>query len=184
MLTAAVPVPERDGGETWRRRRLARRATAHYYSCVYRLVTALLLALIVSCGGGGESPLESVAVVPVQGVAWYAEWPVRTYVIRSQEEWHAAWAEVKSIGNPPPPLPAVDFTQDAVIGASIGWTGNACTPFGIRQIQRRGSDYQVEYGFGEPPARDAACVAMIIPAYSFAQVPAPVDHVTFERRDL
>lgn len=149
-----------------------------------RLVAALLSALIASCGGGGESPLEAVPVVPVRGASWYAEWPVRTYVIRSQQEWQAAWAEVKNIGNPPPPLPAVDFTQNAVVGASIGWTGNACTPFSIRHIERRGADYQVEYGFGEPPPRDAGCVAIIVPAYAFALVPAPVDHATFERRDL
>jgi hypothetical protein len=151
---------------------------------VYRLVAALLVTLIASCGGGGEPPLEVAPVVLVQGAGWYAEWPVRTYVVRSQDEWQAAWAEVKSIGNPPPSLPTVDFTRSAVVGASIGWSGNACTPFGIRQIQRRGADYQVEYGFGEPPPPHTGCVAIIVPAYAFALVPAPVDQVTFERRDL
>lgn len=149
-----------------------------------RLVAALLIALLASCGGSGEPPIEDVAVVPVQGASWYAEWPVRSYVIRSQEEWEAAWAEVKSIGNPPPPLPAVDFTQSVVVGASIGWTGNACTVFRIHQIQRRGTDYQVEYGFGEPPPPNTGCVAIIVPAYEFALVPVPVGNVTFERRDL
>lgn len=120
----------------------------------------------------------------MQDAHWYAEWPVRTYVIRSQDEWQAAWAEVKSIGNPPPPLPVMDFAHNVVIGASIGWTGNACTAFGIRKIQRQGTDYQVEYGFGEPPPPDAACMAVIVPAYAFAIVPAPVGRVTFERRDL
>lgn len=155
-----------------------------YDPAVYRLLAALLLALVASCGGGGEPPVEDVPVVPVQGAYWYASWPVRTYVIRSQEEWQAAWAEVESIGNPPPPLPPIDFTQNAVLGASVGWAGYACTPFGIRKIQRTGDDHQVEYGFGQPPPADSACIAMMVPAYAFALVPAPVDRVTFERRDL
>lgn len=167
----------------WAWRRLARTRTAHYHGSVCRLVAALLVALIASCAGGGESPRESVPVVPVQGASWYAEWPLRTYVIRSQEEWQAAWAEVKSVGNPPPHLPVVDFTKSAVVGASIGWAGN-CKRLSIRQIQRRGTDYHVEYGFGEPPPRNAGCTALVVPAYAFALVPAPVDHVTFERRDL
>lgn len=157
--------------------------SAAYHSPVRRLLAVLLIALLTSCGGGGEPPTEVVPVVPVKGAAWYAEWPIRTYVIRSQEDWEAAWAEVKSIGNPPPPLPAVDFTQTSVVGASLGWTG-ACRVFRIHQIQRRGTDYQVEYGFGEPPPPNTGCVAIIVPAYEFALVPVPVGNVTFERRDL
>lgn len=141
------------------------------------------MGLLTSCGGGGGPPIEDVPVVPVRGAAWYAEWPVRSYVIRSQEDWEAAWAGVKSIGNAPPPLPAVDFTQNAVVGVSIGWTGNACTVFRIHQIQRRGTDYQVEYGFGEPPPPNTGCVAIIVPSYDFALLPLPVGNVTFERRD-
>ncbi len=137
------------------------------------------VALLAGCGG--SEPIENVALRRL-AVAWSAEWPVREYVVRSQPEWAAVFAEVRGIGNPVPPLPAVDFASDAVLGVSLGWWGGCAVP-SIRNVTRQGIDYTVEYGTDLwPPV--AACTAQMRVATSFVLVPQPVGQVTFVRKDL
>jgi hypothetical protein len=122
--------------------------------------------------------------VPLRRIAvdWYAEWPVRTYEFRSQAEWATLFAGVRSVGNPQPPLPPVDFSRDAVLGVSLGWASSPCSTVGIRAITRSGNDYTVRYAENVTPST-AQCAGAVVPSTAFVQVPQPVGRVTFVRLD-
>jgi hypothetical protein len=44
----------------------------------------------------------------------------RRAVIRTEDEWRAAWALITSHVSPRPPLPAVDFGRDIILLAAMG----------------------------------------------------------------
>lgn len=139
------------------------------------IVAALLPAACAISEGEQELPLDRVFAL------WYASWPEREYVVRSWEEWEAVWSEPVSVGNPRPALPAIDFSVNAVLGASIGWAGR-CGEFRVKRISRTAIDFTVEYGWTQT-LPGTGCVAMMRPATAFVMVAQPVGNVRFIRTD-
>jgi hypothetical protein len=142
-------------------------------------LVALAGLVLVACGGG-EPAEEDVPIVRAN-TYYYAEWPVRTYVIRDAAAWTAVWQEPVNLGNPVPELPAVDFSTRAVLGVSQRWV-DGCGNFGIKRVTRRGADVRVEYGTTQPPP-DVGCAGILVPAVDFITVPLPVGQVEFVLRD-
>jgi hypothetical protein len=142
-------------------------------------VIACLGLLLAGCGGG-DAPLEDVPIVSLG--ADYADWPVRKYVIRTQQEWIAAWNEPLILTSEPrPEPPAVDFSTHNVLGVSDGWTGS-CGTFLVKKVTRQGDRYRVVYGLVAPPPF-TSCAAIIVPTVAFVLVPQPVGSVDFVRLD-
>lgn len=139
------------------------------------VVAALLPAACAISEGEQELALESVFAL------WSASWPEREYVVRSWEEWEAVWSEPVSVGNPRPALPAIDFSVNAVSGASIGW-GWWCGEFRVKRVSRTGMDFTVKYGWTQA-SPGTGCVAMMRPATAFVTVAQPVGNVRFIRSD-
>lgn len=140
-------------------------------------VAAAALLGLFACGGGEEA--QEIPLVQVQA-AWYASWPVRQYVVRTQADWEAAWSEPVTIGNPRPALPEIDFSSNGVLGVSNGWGG--CRSFRVKSVYRAGNDYVVRYGTSDPPPF-TGCAAVLVPEVSLVLVPQPIGRVDFVRVD-
>jgi hypothetical protein len=52
-------------------------------------------------------------------------WPAGFYVIRSESEWTAFWAQRVVLSTPEPAQPEVDLSKDMVIAINIGKAGHA-----------------------------------------------------------
>lgn len=111
---------------------------------------------------------------------FYGEWPVKTYVARTNAEWEAVWLEHNPLQSPVPSMPSVDFQTNSVLGVSLGW-GN-CESVSISRVAREGNTHWVEYRRSTLQP-GAGCAAVQSPLITFVLVPAPVEEAIFMKID-
>jgi hypothetical protein len=134
-----------------------------------RLAALGMLALLAACGGG-DAPVE-LPLRRLEGLG-STTWPAGNYVVRSETEWRALWdQQLQPVPDPSAARPAVDFTQDALIGVAAGW--GSCETFGIVRISRRGDDLQVDW-HKVAPAPNVGCGGVLSPKRDFVLVPASI----------
>src|SRR5688572_12448561 len=98
------------------------------------LLACLLSALLVACGGGSDAPSGAAALsaepadIPIAYVEgnFYGDWPVQSYVARTEPEWSRIWDLHDPMQEPAPEKPAVDFSVHTVVGVSLGWGPSGC----------------------------------------------------------
>lgn len=135
---------------------------------VQRACTLVMIVVLSACGGG-----DAAIDLPLRRLSdlGYQPWPVKTYVIRTDAAWQAAWDE--RIGPPDASVsrPAVDFSNDFVVGVSSG--GGSCDSMGITRATRYGNDLVVEWSQNSPPP-GVGCGGSLPLLYDFVLAPASV----------
>lgn len=103
----------------------------------------------------------------------------RTGVVTGEAAWGALWAEGNRNQSPPPVLPAVDFTQQMVVGVALGQRPNACYSVAVRSAYRSGGKITVEYQEYPPPPRALCAAAVAYPSQvvRMARSALPVEFV-------
>lgn len=94
---------------------------------------------IVGCGNNQELTFHTVekssTSSPVeQGI----------HVMRSNTEWAAFWSSIKTNLSPPPPLPAVDFSSDAVIAVFDVVRPTGGYSITVTKVMGRADGYTIE----------------------------------------
>jgi hypothetical protein len=88
--------------------------------------SAIVGSLVVLCSvtvAGCDSPSSPAETLPLTRVTqgyFGAPNPSQRLVVRSQQDFAAAWAAIFTTSSPQPPAPSVDFTQEMVIIALSG----------------------------------------------------------------
>jgi hypothetical protein len=140
------------------------------------------IALLASCGGGGDIE-EDVSFTPqAQAQAAFGEIPAGTYVIRRNED-AVALASSPDFRNravPPIPslLPAIDYSKFMLIGVSYGLRGT-CDDAEIVSVRRRGDAVVVEHRKIEAAAHPLPCGVGLTPWTTFATIPLSPHPVEF-----
>lgn len=88
--------------------------------------------------------------------------PVRT-VIDNQQDWSAAWATLYARQFPKPAVPAVDFSQSAVIIAAMGTRGTGGYEITITRVARGGGITWFEVTSASPGNRCGTTQALTQP---------------------
>lgn len=102
-------------------------------------ITAVLVATAVF-GACSNSPTESGRTQPVgfttvtKGNYSGFNSPNRE-VIRDQQLWSEAWAQLVQGRTPVPPVPTIDFASDMLVLAAMGTRPNGCYSTDIRAIE-------------------------------------------------
>ena len=155
------------------------------------LLAGLLSALLVACGGGSDAPAPAaplatlsseIPVVYLQG-DFYGNWPVQSYVARTEAEWRQIWDQHDPQQIPAPEMPVVDFALHTVVGVSLGWGADGCHGFQIVRIMEEAEQIRVEYrhtfpdwGTGSP---QFFCTMALVPLVGFAKIPATAKPIVF-----
>jgi hypothetical protein len=147
---------------------------------INRALTLLAFAFLAGCGGG-DSSSEPVAFESLQD-EMTRSFPTGTYVFRTQAEMAAAWNAAPQQFGEAKPLPTVDFTQNMVVGISLG-VGIRCNIPIIRKVER--SDvYVVSYTTNEDTGVTTLACLHQWHLTDFATVPASAGAVAFQRIPL
>jgi hypothetical protein len=123
---------------------------------------------------------KGVTFVPLAG-DFFGDWPNKTYALRTDGEWEAAWMEHTPSAIPAPARPKVDFQKSAILGVSLGW-GTSCERVTITKVTREGNTHAVEYRRVNL-FPDALCAAHQWPLVAFVLVSAPVGEVIFNKME-
>lgn len=96
----------------------------------------------------------------------------RLVVVRDIGAWDALWREHTAPIDPAPPLPAVNFAHEMVVGVFSGPRSNACYATSIESIWRRRDPDRIEVSYVEtgPPA-GALCAAVVTNPYALVTMP-------------
>ncbi len=138
----------------------------------------LSLVLLVGCGGDGPAP-EPVAFQSMQE-DFTRSFPEGTYVFSNDAEMATAWSAAPQEFGEAKPMPLVDFSQDAVVGVSLG-VGIRCNIPIITQVSTRDGVLVVSYKTNLDTG--VTTIACLHPwrLTDFARIPATRDPVVFER---
>ncbi len=144
----------------------------------YMVPLALAVALLGGCGGGGPAP-QPVAFQSMQE-DFTGSFPEGTYVFRSEADMAAAWSVAPQEFGEAKAMPVVDFTQDTVVGVSLG-VGIRCDVPTITEVSSHDGvvavSYKTNLGTG---VTTLACLHRWRLS-DFARIPATRDPVVFER---
>lgn len=141
-------------------------------------VSALLT--LSACGGGDVD--EAPTVVPLSTVDrtdQSAQRQAATVVVRSAAEWAQLWAQHTSHLQPPPALPAVDFSQEQVLAVFLGSRPSGCHHVTVLEVLDGSGSRLVRYRETLPSAGQACTLAITHPAH-LVRVPASTQPVRFE----
>ena len=137
----------------------------------------LLSASLIACGGGTNDEPKDIPFARVQG-DFFGEWPVQTYVARSDSEWSQVWNQFVSYFEPPAPKPVVDFSAYTVVGISLGWGFNGCEGVAISRVMETSTEIDVEYRrLSALPGQ--GCTASVVPLIDFVEISATTKPVVF-----
>jgi hypothetical protein len=114
---------------------------------------------------------------PIPG-DFFGEWPVRTYVARTQSEWEQVWAAHTPFVFPPPTIPTVDFSSYTVVGVALGSRPSGCNGMQIVDAKESASEVLVQFRELIPPP-GAGCTAAIVFLVEFATIPKTSKPVNF-----
>ena len=134
-------------------------------------LTALLLGL-ASCGGGGDDPARTY--LPTMLEAARLRWHDGSYVLRTSGEWEAAWNGAEATrffadGTPDrPPLPAVDFSRQMVVGLVAGTGPNGCSGLALEPPVEAPGELTIRYTIFT--GAGMICTASTVPLVAFAAV--------------
>jgi hypothetical protein len=147
-----------------------------------RIAAPVLLCLgLAACGGASEpeATQQPVAHKAVDSERYSGVADARTVVIADAAAWAALWEEHTRERDPVPRAPAVDFSQQMVLGVFIGQRPDSCSAVNVQKVYRANGRLVVEYA--EPPADPAAaCTAITTHPSQLVVVPrgpGPVDFV-------
>lgn len=107
----------------------------------------------------------------------YGDWPARTYVVRTADEWAVAWASHDPLQVPVPARPAIDFPKCMVVGLSLGWGADGCHGVNVTRVDEAGDAVRVTYHTSTQPPPGAACTQSLVPMLALVrirQTPKPV----------
>lgn len=106
----------------------------------------------------------------------------RRAVIRDAETWAATWHELTDGRTPAPPLPAVDFSHDAILLATMGSRPSGGHAIAVESAYASGERLYVDVRETSPGARCAVIAAITTPV-GLALVPRSYgEPVWVERR--
>jgi len=101
----------------------------------------------------------------------------RTVVVRTADEWQKLW-RAHAAGKP---VPAVDFSQEMVVGVFAGQRPTAGYSVEIVGIRDENGGLVVDYRSGSP-TRDAITAQVLTAPYDLVAVPKRAGEVRFEPR--
>jgi hypothetical protein len=142
-------------------------------------LACLLSAMLVACGGGGTSPSTEIAFLPIEG-NFNGNWPVNSYVARTDSEWSQIWDLQGPKLSPPPPRPVVDFAAYTIVGASLGGGPTGCYSMDIPRITDEADQIRVEFRqvVALPPI---ACSQGGVSLVIFVKIPATTKPIVFQQ---
>ena len=145
-----------------------------------RPVVASLVVLGSLTIAGCDSPSGPSETLPLTRVTqgyFGAPNPSQRLVVRSQQDFAAAWAAIFSNTSPQPPVPSVDFTQEMVIIALGGSkpSGGYCIAIEHAAGDRRSATLTVR---SAGPTASNAILPVITNPYDIVRVPRR-DRVAF-----
>jgi hypothetical protein len=112
-----------------------------------------------------------------QGTTSYID-DARTVAIRDRVEWAALWRAHA----PDKPVPAVDWSQEMVVGVFLGTRPSA--GFRVEIVGYREEGGRVVAGYRETrPGRDAITAQIVTSPYALAAIPRRAADVRFEKID-
>jgi hypothetical protein len=137
----------------------------------------LLFATLVACGGGG--PPNEIAFLPIEG-NFTGNWPVNSYVARTDSEWSQIWDLQGPKLSPPPARPVIDFAAYTVVGASLGFGPTGCYGMDIPRIADEADQIRVEFRrlVAPPPT---GCSQGLVSLVIFVKIPATTKPIVFEQ---
>ena len=155
------------------------------------IALALMLAPVVAC----DSPTRQDQQV-AQRVSSFAPDSASTLfrnfysgyrsverkVITSQAAWAAEWGLLHGGVTPPPPQPAVDFGEDAVVLASLGERSHGGFNISIDSVVVFDAGVQVVYITSTSPGSNCFTTDAINFPVHVVRVPRPVNNVVFAER--
>ena len=131
------------------------------------------IALLMSCGGGGEAEEELSLTPQAQARVAFGEIPAGTYVIRQNED-AVALATSPGFRRAIPPdlskLPAIDYSKFILVATSYGLRGQ-CDDAEFVSAKRRGQTVVVEHRKVEAAAHPLLCGFMLSAWTTFATIP-------------
>ncbi len=96
----------------------------------------------------------------------------RMVVIRDLTAWESLWAEHVANLSPPLARPAINFSQDMVIGVFLGNRSNGCYAVSIESVWHRDDPERIEVTFREsPPSVGDVCTTVISNPATFIITP-------------
>lgn len=115
------------------------------------------LDLVYFDDGTQEVPFQTLAAPPASAIT-----QARMVVVRDLSSWDTLWREHVANLDPQPPLPAVNFSQDMVIGIFLGSRSNACYRVVVESVTELLFPRRLQVVFREltPPA-NAVCAAVL-----------------------
>ena len=145
-----------------------------------RLLLALTIA-VTACGGSDDYEAKEVPMSRIE-----ASWPSKdirkSYVVRMESQWQAAWAEHEPWALPAEVRPTLDFERVMVVGLTLGSGPNGCHGMSIRRVVDERHEIRVEYRHAEPPGNSLAiCTDSIVPLTDFVAIPRTDKAVYFAR---
>lgn len=131
-----------------------------------RVIRNRALALLASslltlsaCGGGSsdaELPFSTVLQTTDSAIT-----SLRTVSVSNPAAWAELWAQHTAQVSPKPPLPAVDFAKEQVVGVFLGTRSNGCYSVEIRKVVQSDSARTVVY-HETTPSPTASCLAALV----------------------
>ena len=138
------------------------------------LIAGLLLLAVTACETTTEPGVPDGAVqltmeeVP-QSVAQYLYSGIpdkRRLYIDNASDWSALWAEVTEPYMPPPPVPTIDFANEAVIVASMGMKSSGGYSILIEGVYEAENTLYVEVREISPGSNCVTTQALTAPVYA------------------
>lgn len=106
-------------------------------------------------GLGAGHKVEALAFMPKSGIsltfesvaadAFSGVKTAKNVVLKDAAAWHKLWAEHAGNRSPAPPLPAVDFSRQMLVGVFAGEHANGCRHLEIIRVGVSGARILVEY---------------------------------------
>jgi hypothetical protein len=145
-----------------------------------RLVRAscacLMSAALISCGGGSNDEPKDIPFARVQG-DFFGDWPVQTYMARTDSEWTRVW-NLFVPNFPPAPKPVVDFSANTVVGISLGWGSSGCEGLAISRVTEKSAEIDVEYHRSSAPTGQG-CTTGVVPLVDFVEISTTTKPIVF-----
>jgi hypothetical protein len=133
-------------------------------------------AALIACGGGSTDEPREIPFARVQG-DFSGEWAVKTYVARSDSEWIQIWNQFVPNFDPAP-RPVVDFSNNTVVGISLGSGSNGCEAVAISRVTETSSEIDVEY-HRSSALPGQLCGATLVPLVDFVEISATTKPIVF-----
>ena len=139
--------------------------------------------------GGRVVDLGALASFPPASPVWHTTIsqsdltsidPARNVAIRDNAGWLALWSEMHRMMSRAPPLPAIDFAQDMVVGVFIGWRSSGCYAVEIGRIEVVSGVLRVNY-HERIPEPGSTCAAIITTPGHVVRLPRFEGAVEFVR---